>query len=373
MGRKFLLVLGGILGSLVLSLGGWASTYVVVAPTKLFMKPNGRGALLYLKPGTEVEEVQRGETWIKVRTKGGVEGWVHASKVKPKEEKGIEKDIGSGLCKLRELGNGTSGNVGADVATLTVNKTLGMGDVESLQRGQEGVISKGDVSNIVYVKPNRTVMVEMSSLDINRVYCDGEITDVIFSEEKGVKVKIVKNNAFVKFVVKKIEDREIPADKPADLFFVCNDQVYSIIAIPKRIPSTFVYLESKDKKIREVVERVKELPYEKRLLEIIKAVYVNKYEPNFQVVNVNKEFYLFKDVKVVLEKVIDIEGEGLRAKVFRLETNFDSSVQYVEVKEKDFVRKELTTIPLAVSLDKAKLQGKDKATLIILERRIAGE
>jgi conjugal transfer pilus assembly protein TraK len=162
-------------------------------------------------------------------------------------------------------------------------------------------------------------------------------------------------------------------DKPADLFFVCNEQVYSIIAIPKRIPSAFVYLESKDKKMQEVVERVKDLPYEKRLLDVIRAVYLGKYEPNYQVVNVNKEFYLFKELKVILEKVIDIEGEGLRAKVFRLETNFSSSSQYIEIKEKDFVRKELTTIPLAVSLDKTKLQGRDKATLIILEKRTGGE
>jgi conjugal transfer pilus assembly protein TraK len=382
MGKKFLLVLGSILCSLVLSLEVWASTYVVVAPTKLLMKPKRRVALLYLKPGTEVEEVQRGETWIKVRTKGGVEGWVHASKVKLIEES-TGKDVEGGLCTTSEVKSlvGRGFNVGGNVTigtNGTVSRSLvfpsvGVGGVGSLQGEQEGVIKKEDVSNIVYVKPNKTAMVEMSSLDINRVYCDGEITDVVFSEEKGVRVKIVKNNAFVKFVVKRIEDQEIPTNKPADLFFVCNEQVYSIIAIPKRIPSTFVYLESKDKKIQEVVERVKELPYEKRLLEIIKAIYVNKYEPNFQVVNVNKEFYLFKDVKVVLEKVIDIEGEGLRAKVFRLETNFDSSVQYVEVKEKDFVRKELTTIPLAVSLDKAKLQGKDKATLIILEKRVVGE
>jgi conjugal transfer pilus assembly protein TraK len=216
-------------------------------------------------------------------------------------------------------------------------------------------------------------MVEMSSLDINRVYCDGEITDVIFSEEKGVRVKIVKNNAFVKFVIKKIEDKEIPIENPVDLFFVCNNQVYSVIALPKRIPSAFIYLESRDKKIQEVVERTKDLPYEKRLLDIIKAIYVNKYEPNYQVVKVNKEFYLFKDIKVVLEKVIDIEGEGLRAKVFSLITQFDSNTQYVEIKEKDFVRKELTTIPLAISLDKTRLQGKDKATLIILEKRVAEE
>jgi conjugal transfer pilus assembly protein TraK len=173
--------------------------------------------------------------------------------------------------------------------------------------------------------------------------------------------------------VKKVEDKEIPVENPVDIFFVCDNQVYSVIAIPKRIPSAFIYLEAKEKKVQETVEKVKDLPYEKRLLEVIKSIYLGKYEPNYQVVNVNKEIYLFKDVKVVLEKVIDIEGEGFRAKVFRVETNFSSSTQYVEIKEKDFVKKELTNIPLAVSLDKARLQGKDKATLIILEKRIVGE
>jgi conjugal transfer pilus assembly protein TraK len=353
----------------------------VSAPARVFQKPSIESpAVSYLTPGTEVEEIQKSASgrWVKIKAYNGkVVGWVSLSKLKPKESKEKTEEF----CKFN-----------LDNSTITGNKTISMhplgitplgagfissgniSNVSGISKGEIRKEEKGEENNIVYVKPNRTTMVEMSSLDINRVYCDGEITDVIFSEEKGVKVKIVKNNAFVKFAMRKIEDREIPVENPVDLFFVCNDQVYNVIALPKRIPSTFIYLESKDKKkIQEVVERAKDLPYEKRLLDIIKAIYVNKYEPNYQVVKMNKEFYLFKDVKVVLEKVIDIEGEGLRAKIFSLTTQFESNTQYVEIKEKDFVRKELTTIPLAISLDKTRLQGKDKATLIILEKRVVGE
>jgi conjugal transfer pilus assembly protein TraK len=376
--KRKILTFSGIVSSIFLVANVLAADYIVIAPAKVFKKPSEKGpAVSYLTPGTEVEEIQKSASgkWVKIKAyKGKVVGWVSLSKLKPKEKS-------EELCKIdldnsTNVGNGTNGTQLLEISPFKAG-SIPVGSIPNVGGINKGEIKKeekGEESNVVYVKPNRTTMVEMSSLDINRVYCDGEITDVIFSEEKGVKVKIVKNNAFVKFAMKKIENKEIPVENPVDLFFVCNDQVYNVIALPKRIPSASIYLESKDKKkIQEVMEKVKELPYEKRLLDIIKAIYVNKYEPNYQVMKVNKEFYLFKDIKVILEKMIDIEGEGLRAKVFSLETNFDFNTQYVEIKERDFVRKELTTIPLAISLDKTKLQGKDKATLIILEKRIVGE
>jgi conjugal transfer pilus assembly protein TraK len=374
-GKRILLVFSGIIGGIFLMTDIWArSYYVVVSPTRVFVKPNEKSAAVsYLTPGTEVEEVQKSTSgkWVKIKAyNGAIEGWVSLSKLKPKE-----KDGGLCLPTTEITGNETNRTSPLEISPLRMGSMAngGIPNVEKISKGDVKKEDKVEMNNIVYVKPNRVMMVEMSSLDINRVYCDGEITDVIFSEEKGVKVRIVKNNAFVKFVVKKIEDKEIPIENPVDIFFVCDNQVYSIIAIPKRIPSAFIYLETKERKVQEVVERVKDLPYEKRLLEIIKAIYTNRYEPNYQVVNVNKEFYLFKDVKVVLERIIDIEGEGLRGKVFRIETFFDLNTQYVEIKEKDFVRKELTSIPFAVSLDKSRLQGKDKATLIIIEKRVVGE
>jgi conjugal transfer pilus assembly protein TraK len=369
-------ILGGLVG--VIFLGGvvWAEdcqNYLVVKPTKLLneLSPKAR-VISYLKPGTKVIEVEQKKQWIKVKVSDDVVGWVNKKGLKPLKEEGLcqvkEKEEPKKEAK-KESKEEKVFIVPKPIQPEPVKNEPSNTNIESSKTN----IEKKEVTNVIYVKPNRVVMVEMSSLDINRVYCDGEITDVVFSEEKGVKVKIVKNNAFVKFVMKRIEDQEIPIDKPVDLFFVCDNQVYSLIAIPKRIPSAFIYLESKGKQIQEVVERAKDLPYEKKLLDVIKAVYLEKYEPNYQVVNVNKEFYLFKELKVILEKVIDIEGEGLRAKVFKLETNFNSNTQYIEIKEKDFVRKDLTSFPLAVSLDKAKLQGRDKATLIILEKRIAKE
>jgi conjugal transfer pilus assembly protein TraK len=374
----------GIVGSLFLMTNVFAGNkYLVITPTKVFQKPSEKAsAVSYLTPETEVEEIKKTSSWIKVKVYDGkVVGWIPVAKLKEKFD---------GKCKVGDCEEEDPKKKKHNETTIALSPNPSPspspnpnsspnpwsriipsgGDSSKKEMRKE---EKIEVENVVYVKPNRATMVEMSSLDINRVYCDGEITDVIFSEEKGVRVKIVKNNAFVKFVVRKVEDKEIPIENPVDIFFVCDNQVYSVIAIPKRIPSAFIYLEAKEKKVQETVEKVKDLPYEKRLLEIIRAIYMNKYEPNYQVMKVNKEFNLFKDVQVVLEKIIDIEGEGLRAKVFRLVTNFSSSTQYVEIKEKDFVRKELTSIPLAVSLDKVKLQGKDKATLIILEKRINKE
>jgi len=58
-----------------------------------------------------------------------------------------------------------------------------------------------------YVLPEVTTQTEMSSSDINRIVCQTDIKDVIFSKEKGVSVKISGRDAFVKFLITKKEDK----------------------------------------------------------------------------------------------------------------------------------------------------------------------
>ncbi len=45
--------------------------------------------------------------------------------------------------------------------------------------------------------------VELSNIDINRIVCPGPMSDLIYSQEKGMTGHFSGNNAFIKF---KIED-----------------------------------------------------------------------------------------------------------------------------------------------------------------------
>jgi len=55
----------------------------------------------------------------------------------------------------------------------------------------------------VVVHPETPTVVEMSSTDVNRVTCSEPIQDVVYSAEKGVSVRFLDREAFVKFLVRK--------------------------------------------------------------------------------------------------------------------------------------------------------------------------
>ncbi|MEM4134374.1 MAG: type-F conjugative transfer system secretin TraK [Candidatus Micrarchaeia archaeon] len=250
-------------------------------------------------------------------------------------------------------------------------KNILINDEENYDKQLFESLEKTSGLSPVVVEPDKTKFVQMSSMDINRVYClDGDITDVVFSDEKGVRVKASGNNAFVKFTVKKVGDVPQYLKSPVDIFFVCNGKVYSIIAQPMKIPSTLTYLQDKKVNIKEVVSKTKEIPFEKRITEIIRNVYVNKPEPHYNFVKVNKKVNYMQNVDIEYKGYYIVEGEGLQVKIFTVEPKNITSVRdFIEINEKDFLNKVFTSYPVAISLDKTRLNRKDKAVLIILEKR----
>jgi len=132
---------------------------------------------------------------------------------------------------------------------------------DSLPTSLEGEFQIPGKSYIV--SPDAVTAVKMSASDVNRITCPVDITDVVYSEEKGVQIKAVGKNAFVKFLVRKLGSKEVYSSTPADLYIVCGDKVYSIIAFPLKIPSVTVYLEDKGDKIKQVVEKYQGMPLKK--------------------------------------------------------------------------------------------------------------
>jgi hypothetical protein len=47
-------------------------------------------------------------------------------------------------------------------------------------------------------------LVELSDREINRIVCPGQMTDLIFSEEKGLTGHFSGNNAFIKFTAEEV-------------------------------------------------------------------------------------------------------------------------------------------------------------------------
>ena len=230
------------------------------------------------------------------------------------------------------------------------------------------------LSSAQKVSPEITTQVHLSNSDINRVICPVDIKDVVYSEEKGLAVNLSGKNAFVKFLVVKKDGKEMYSTTPSELYFVCDGQVYTMIASPARIPAQTVQLvPGKAGTARKNMELYGELPFEKKVITIIKRVYTNDVPDSFTKTAVNRKLDIFKDLEVTLRSVYAIEGEGLRVKEFEVRIAPASTLGTISFKESDFLRIDVSIHPVAVSVESMTLKNGELSRVFVVERTNGGQ
>jgi len=219
------------------------------------------------------------------------------------------------------------------------------------------------------VFPEVSTAVTLSNSDINRITCREEIKDVVFSREKGLSVKTTGKDAFVKFLITRKEEKEVYSSTPSELFVVCGENVYNLIAIPKRVPSQTVRLSPGSEKIRENRSLYRELPFEKKILAIIRSVYTNEIPEGFSTAAVNTHLSLFRALEVTLIRTHRVEGEGLLVKEYLVALKKQGEA--LKLSEKDFLRPAIAAKPVAIALDRHDVRQGDTGRLIVLEQVLA--
>jgi conjugal transfer pilus assembly protein TraK len=215
--------------------------------------------------------------------------------------------------------------------------------------------------------------VALSNTDINRITCPaGELVkDVVYSSEKGVNVKIEGGNAFVKFLVGKdtITGQKKERVDPVEFYVVCGDSdIFTIISMPKKIPAQHVQLVSRQNQVKKNLSLFKGIPFEKRIIMMCQKVYTNDIPDSFTVRKIGKALAVFKDIDVVLNRVIIAEGEGIRVKEYILSLKESAVSESLELAEKSFLVPELAENPVAVALESHFLKPSTPRRLFILEQ-----
>ena len=225
--------------------------------------------------------------------------------------------------------------------------------------------------NVMEILPEVTTKIELSNMDINRVVCPVEIKDVVYSKEKGINVKIQGKNAFVKFIVIREDNKNTYSSIPSEMYIVCGDNVYSVIAYPKRIPSQIVNLSNgKLEKVKKNLNMFSEIPYEKRIMTILKDIFTDKIPDSFSVTPVNRRINTFEQIDLTLRRIITVDGEGLRVKEYQ--AKLKENAPQVYLREKDFLRTDLTSKTIAVSIDTLNLKKGDTSRILIVEQTSGG-
>lgn len=232
-----------------------------------------------------------------------------------------------------------------------------------------GVFSVSPVMADVDVTPEVIAKVKMSVTDVNRVVCSGKVSDVVYSKEKGLIVKVSDGNIYIKFPVVSNGDDEGPAygTTPSELYITCDDVVYTIIAEPGRMPPVVVRLRDGRSTIHNTRDVFKGLALEEEMAKFIMFAYTDDIPESFNVVTVvdpkigeGSHIERFPLLKAKLKRIIDASGEGLTLKEFYLypESN-------IEVKETDFLS--LSKKPAAVALSSAVLAKGNVYRLFIVD------
>jgi conjugal transfer pilus assembly protein TraK len=217
------------------------------------------------------------------------------------------------------------------------------------------------------IPPEVTTAVELSSSDINRIVCPGTINDLIFSKEKGIEGHFVGSNAFVKFLITVEGDEKQYADTPSELFVSCNNSIYTLIATPKRIPSVTLRLApSVSQDLKENIDHYQALPFEKKVLQLVREAYLREYPESYRITAADNEINLSVDLTVRLQKIVDVEGVGLRLKEYRVQPAAGNPIQ---ITEKDFLKPQMGERIIAVAVEDHDIPpGKSSRVFIVEEQ-----
>ena len=204
--------------------------------------------------------------------------------------------------------------------------------------------------------------VKVSLRDVNRIYCEnGNVGSVAYSKEKRIELVKEGRNLFLKILPIKKEQKLIYEDVPRELFVECGGEVFSIIVVPREVPSETIVLRVKKPDLEKAV-RFEQGEFTEFVTTAIRFAYRDVPPDGYEEKKVGKKFKEFKELDLYLLKVY--EGAEFSVLVFEIRAKEDvyldpaAFVPYVHR-------------PVALSLVKEKLRRGERTRLFVVVRKDA--
>ena len=207
--------------------------------------------------------------------------------------------------------------------------------------------------------------VEISLKDVTRVVCFTNITRVIYSKEKGMEIKTVDRNAFIKNLPKEAVDPitgRIAAEydsRPKEVYLVCGDKTFSLLLIPKDIPANTIYLKSSYVEKEKAFSFEKSNDYENTILKLLKSAYSENVPEGYSVDNIETVFKEYQEIRLVHKR----NYTGI---MFEIQ-------EYIVIAKKELNINEITLLeaispknPLAVSIVSPLLRPNEQSRVFIV-------
>ncbi|GGN57351.1 MULTISPECIES: type-F conjugative transfer system secretin TraK [Novosphingobium] len=228
------------------------------------------------------------------------------------------------------------------------------------------------LAQAIMVLPGQTSTIRLSNRDINHVVCEGgEIEDVRFSAEKAIAVEKAGSDAWIKFLVKEVDDTgtlmRSYVTTPSEFFVSCNGAIYTLYAEPSDIPAQTVTLApGRIQRAKANADLLGPLVEEERAVSITLAMLQDRLPASFaEVAPASGTLTLtgLPGIALTERRHVAVEGAGLSASEYLV-----SPQANVTLDERSFLDRSLGSQIFAVTLDRLALKAGETARLIVIRR-----
>lgn len=218
--------------------------------------------------------------------------------------------------------------------------------------------------------PDQTSHIRLSNRDVNHIVCvGGEIEDARFSAEKGLSVERAGADAWVKFLVREVEDMGMVTrtfvTTPTEIYVSCNGAIYPLYAEPAEIPAqTVTLVPGSSQRARANEALLGPLVEEERAVSIALAILQDRIPASFSEIAPNAARLSLAELpglNLSERRRLEIEGSGLSASEYVATAN-----EAVTLDERDFLDRALGADIFAVTIDQLALPAGGSARVIVV-------
>jgi hypothetical protein len=209
----------------------------------------------------------------------------------------------------------------------------------------------------VELKEGMTEFVEISDRDLNAIVFPVDVK--VFTRSDKLEIKIQDKRVFVSFK----SDMETGPDRsPEQLYFLTDSKTYSMVLIPKGIPSETVIARIEDISEKEgAISWEKEQPYISAIKSLMKAMYTNMPPNGYEVARADATNDVSKWVGLSQIPNKKYSGASFVGEVY---TVINGTGDVVRLREQEFYEKDV----IAVSIDIHELRPNGKTEVYVVRR-----
>ena len=225
------------------------------------------------------------------------------------------------------------------------------------------------------VQPEKTTSVLVSNRDMNRIHCDaGDFEDAIWSQEKPLAVTVNGDNAYIKFILRKVNGKTQFTQQSTEIHLLCGGSVYTLIMQPTDADSITIRLAPGDAaRLKGASKAFGGLPLEDQVKTLTLGLYRDEIPSGMAKKAIaSHEFRSALSINggISVVGLFDVEatGTGLVASEYTIQAPYNFAA---ELREQMFLLPAFGQNIVSVTIDPLLLKAGERGRLIIVSRRFA--